>query len=141
MLLFGVTLNIFSEIGLVMLIGLAAKNGVLMVEFANQLRDRGVPFEEAVFQAARLRLRPIAMTGLSTAIGALPLIFAAGAGAASRIAMGSVIFFGAATACVLTLFVVPTGYFYLARSQASPKALAHKLDTLDQAQEATTPAM
>lgn len=131
--LLGVTLNIYSEIGLVMLIGLAAKNGILIVEFANQLRDQGVPFDDAVFKAARLRLRPIAMTGLSTAIGALPLIFASGAGAMSRIALGSVIFFGATSAFMLTLFVVPIGYFYFARSQASPKALERKLSALEQA--------
>ena len=130
-----VTLNIYSEIGLVMLIGLAAKNGILIVEFANQLRDQGVEFEEAVFQAAQLRLRPIAMTGLSTAIGALPLIFATGAGAMSRISLGAVIFFGATSACLLTLFVVPIGYFYMSRSQSSPKALERKLDALQREQK------
>ncbi len=111
MLLMRVTLNIYSEIGLIMLIGLAAKNGVLIVEFANQLRDRGVEFDEAVFQASRLRLRPIVMTGLSTAIGALPLIFTSGAGAMSRLSLGSVICFGATSGCLLTLFVVPIGYY------------------------------
>lgn len=126
----GVTLNIYSEIALVMLIGLAAKNGILIVEFANQLRDQGMEFEEAIFRAARMRMRPIAMTGLSTAIGALPLVFATGAGAMSRIAMGTVIFFGATSACLLTLFVVPVGYFYLSRSQASPKTLERKLAAL-----------
>jgi multidrug efflux pump len=135
MLLLNVSLNIYSEIGLIMLIGLAAKNGILIVEFANQLRDRGVEFEEAVFQASRLRLRPIAMTGLSTAIGALPLIFATGAGAMSRIALGAVIFFGATSACILTLFVVPVGYFYLSRSQSSPKALERQLAVLQAGQE------
>ncbi|MBN2711667.1 MAG: efflux RND transporter permease subunit, partial [Planctomycetes bacterium] len=135
MLILGVTLNIYSQIGLVMLIGLAAKNGILIVEFANQLRDRGVEFEEAVFQASAMRLRPIAMTGLSTAIGALPLIFASGAGAMSRIAIGSVIFFGATSACLLTMFVVPVGYFYLSRSQASPKELEHKIDAMSEEHE------
>ena len=130
MIWFNVTLNIFSEIGLVMLIGLAAKNGILIVEFANQLRDRGMEFEEALFRASRLRLRPIAMTGLSTAIGALPLVLSSGAGAASRIALGTVICFGATSACLLTLFVVPIGYFYLARHQASPKALEQRLTGL-----------
>ncbi|MBN2056248.1 efflux RND transporter permease subunit, partial [bacterium] len=130
MLFCGVTLNIYSEIGLVMLIGLAAKNGILIVEFANQLRDRGVSFDDAVYQAARLRLRPIAMTGLSTAIGALPLFFSSGAGAMSRISLGSVIVFGATSACLLTMFVVPIGYFFLSRSQSSPKALEGKLNAL-----------
>ncbi len=130
MMLLGVTLNIFSEIGLIMLIGLAAKNGILIVEFANQLRDRGLEFEEALFQASRLRLRPIMMTGLSTAIGAVPLILASGAGAMSRLSLGTVVAFGATSACLLTLFVVPLGYYYLCRGQASPKALARKLDAL-----------
>lgn len=131
MLLLGVTLNIFSQIGLIMLIGLAAKNGILIVEFANQLRDRGLDFDEALFRASRLRLRPIMMTGLSTAIGAVPLILASGAGAMSRLSLGTVIAFGATFACLLTLFVVPIGYYYLCRGQASPKALAKKLDALE----------
>ena len=131
MLLIGVTLNIFSQIGLIMLIGLAAKNGILIVEFANQLRDRGFGFEEALFRASRLRLRPIMMTGLSTAIGAVPLILASGAGAMSRLSLGTVVAFGATSACLLTLFVVPVGYYYLCRGQASPKALAEKLKALD----------
>ena len=135
MLLFRVTLNIYSEIGLIMLIGLAAKNGILIVEFANQLRDRGVEFDEAVFEASRLRLRPIVMTGLSTAIGAVPLMLAAGAGALSRLALGSVICFGATSGCLLTLYVVPIGYFHLCRSQASPRALERKLASLEKTHE------
>jgi multidrug efflux pump len=135
MLLMGVSLNIFSQIGLIMLIGLAAKNGILIVEFANQLRDRGLEFEEALFQASRLRLRPIVMTGLSTAIGAVPLILASGAGAMSRLSLGTVVAFGATSACLLTLFVVPVGYYYLCRGQASPKALAKKLDALQEKHE------
>jgi multidrug efflux pump len=131
--LLGVTLNIYSEIGLIMLIGLAAKNGILIVEFANQLRDRGVAFEEAVFQASRLRLRPIAMTGLSTAIGAVPLILATGAGAMSRLSLGTVICFGATAGCLLTLFVVPIGYYYLCRGQGSPKAVERRLSALEAA--------
>lgn len=132
MLLLGVTLNIFSQIGLIMLIGLAAKNGILIVEFANQLRDRGLEFEDALFRASRLRLRPIMMTGLSTAIGAVPLILASGAGAMSRLSLGTVVAFGATSACLLTLFVVPIGYYYLCRGQASPKALARKLAALEE---------
>jgi multidrug efflux pump len=138
MLSFGVTLNIYSEIGLIMLVGLAAKNGILIVEFANQLRDRGVEFDEAVFQASRLRLRPIMMTGLSTAIGAVPLIFASGAGAMSRLSLGTVICFGATSGCLLTLFVVPLGYYYLCRTQASPRALERKLAALQAANERTS---
>ncbi|MFH1117598.1 MAG: efflux RND transporter permease subunit [Pseudomonadota bacterium] len=133
LLIMGATLNIYSEIGLIMLIGLAAKNGILIVEFANQLRDAGMDFDSAVYQASRQRLRPIAMTGLSTAIGAVPLLMATGAGAISRIAVGSVIFFGATTACILTMFVVPIGYYYLSRSQASPKELERKLAEMEKA--------
>lgn len=135
LLLVGTTLNIYSEIGLIMLIGLAAKNGILIVEFANQLRDAGMDFDAALYQAARQRLRPITMTGLSTAIGAIPLLLATGAGAVSRMALGSVIFFGASSACILTLFVVPVGYFYLSRSQASPKELEHKLARMEKAHQ------
>ncbi|MBN2565308.1 MAG: efflux RND transporter permease subunit, partial [Candidatus Eisenbacteria bacterium] len=135
MLLLGVTLNIFSQIGLIMLIGLAAKNGILIVEFANQLRDRGLDFDEALFRASRLRLRPIMMTGLSTAIGAVPLILASGAGANSRLSIGTVVAFGATSACLLTLFVVPIGYYYLCRGQGSPKAVERKLAALEAAQK------
>ncbi len=133
LLFLGTTLNIYSEIGLIMLIGLAAKNGILIVEFANQLRDAGMDFDAALYQAARQRLRPIAMTGLSTAIGAIPLLMSTGAGAVSRISLGSVIFFGASSACILTLFVVPIGYFFLSRSQASPMELQHKLVKMEEA--------
>ena len=132
MMLLGVTMNIFSQIGLIMLIGLAAKNGILIVEFANQLRDRGLPFDEALFRASRLRLRPIVMTGLSTAIGAVPLILAHGAGAASRLSLGTVVAFGATSACFLTLYVVPVAYYYLCRGQASPKALEREIEALEQ---------
>lgn len=125
--LFGATLNIYSQIGLVMLIGLAAKNGILIVEFTNQLRDRGLDFDTALFQAARQRLRPIMMTGLSTAFGALPLVFASGAGKESRLCLGAVIFFGAISACVLTTIVVPIGYRYLARRSSTPQRLAREL--------------
>jgi multidrug efflux pump len=128
----GVTMNIYSQIGLIMLIGLAAKNGILIVEFANQLRDRGMPFKRAVFMASKLRLRPVAMTGLSTAIGALPLLYTTGAGAVSRIALGTVIVFGATSACILTLFVVPIGYYYMSRRQKSPKELEHQLEVLEE---------
>ncbi len=122
-----VTLNIYSQIGLVMIIGLAAKNGILIVEFANQLRDRGFEFTEAVLKAARLRLRPILMTGLCTAIGALPLVLASGAGAHSRVSLGTVICFGSFFACVLNGFIVPLAYFYMARRSSTPKKYAKML--------------
>lgn len=127
MKLMGVTLNIYSQIGLVMIIGLAAKNGILIVEFANQLRDRGLEFSEAVYQAAQLRLRPILMTGLSTAIGAVPLVIASGAGMNSRISLGAVICFGSFFACILNGFIVPLAYLYLARRSSTPKKYAQML--------------
>lgn len=129
--LMGFTMNIYTQIGIIMLIGLAAKNGILIVEFANQLRDDDVPFEEALFQAAKLRIRPILMTGISTVAGAIPLLLATGAGAASRRCLGAVVFYGGLSACILTLFVVPVGYLILARWQASPNALLKRLQKED----------
>src|SRR5690606_8128014 len=90
--LYGITVNLFSQIAVIMLIGIAAKNGVLIVEFANQLRDRGVEFLEAITQAAKIRLRPVLMTSLCTAFGALPLLLATGAGAEQRKPIGVVVF-------------------------------------------------
>ena len=92
--LFNSTINIFSQIGCVMLIGIACKNGILIVEFANQLRDRGVEFVDAVIQASATRLRPVLMTSLCTAFGAVPLMLAHGAGAESRESIGATVFFG-----------------------------------------------
>ncbi len=130
----GISINIYTQIGLIMLIGLAAKNGILIVEFANQLRDEGIAFEEAVFQASKLRLRPILMTGISTVAGAVPLLLATGAGAASRQGLGAVVVYGGFSACILTLFVVPVGYLVFARGQKSPHALAHELERLETAE-------
>lgn len=127
----GFTMNIYTQIGIIMLIGLAAKNGILIVEFANQLRDEDVPFEEALFTAAKLRIRPILMTGISTVAGAIPLLMATGAGAASRRCLGAVVFYGGLSACILTLFVVPVGYLILARWQGSPNALLKRLEKED----------
>ncbi len=105
--LFGLTINIFSQIAVIMLIGIAAKNGVLIVEFANQLRDRGIEFVDAIVQAAVTRLRPVLMTSLCTAFGALPLMLATGAGSEQRRPIGIVVFFGMTVAVFLTLFAVP----------------------------------
>ena len=126
----GGTLNIYSQIGIVMLIGISAKNGILIVEFANQLRDAGRSFEDAIREACRLRLRPILMTAISTVLGAAPLALATGAGAESRITLGVVIMFGVSFATVFTLFVVPTFYKLLARNTGSPGAVAEKLGRL-----------
>ncbi|WP_390547993.1 efflux RND transporter permease subunit [Qipengyuania sp. MTN3-11] len=111
----GVSLNIYSQIGLVMLIGLMAKNGILIVEFADQLRHQGRDVRQAVEEAAAIRLRPIAMTLISTVLGALPLILASGAGSEARQSIGWVIFGGLGIAGVFTLFLTPVIYLAVAR--------------------------
>ncbi len=118
----GTSLNIFSQIGLVMLIGLMAKNGVLLVEFADQLRVEGRTVRDAVLEASTIRLRPIMMTLLSTVIGALPLVLASGAGAESRMAIGWTIFGGLGLSAVFTLFVTPAIYLAVAR-MGKPRAM------------------
>ncbi|WP_462173489.1 efflux RND transporter permease subunit [Pseudoalteromonas xiamenensis] len=125
------TINIYSQIGIVMLIGLSAKNGILIVEFSNQLRDRGVEFKEAVIRASKQRLRPIVMTSLTTVMSAIPLVLATGPGAESRAVIGVVVFAGVSVATLLTLFVVPTAYLALARKTQSPEFLAKRLDEQD----------
>jgi multidrug efflux pump len=123
----GQTLNIYTQIGLIMLIGLAAKNGILVVEFANQLRDEGKQFDIALKEAALARLRPILMTGLTTAAGAVPLIVSTGAGAETRMAIGIVVLFGAIAAVSVSLLVVPAAYGLLARRTGSPGDVARRL--------------
>lgn len=108
--LFGQTWNIFSQIGTIMLIGLVTKNGILIVEFANQLREQGKPRMEAILEASEARLRPILMTSLAIALGALPIALALGAAAQSRMGMGIVIVGGTIFSLVLTLFVIPSVY-------------------------------
>jgi multidrug efflux pump len=126
----GKTLNIYSQIGVVMLIGIAAKNGVLIVEFINQLRDRGMEFTEAILEAARIRFRPVVMTTCATLMGSVPLMLATGPGAESRTALGVVTFSGMSIATVFTLFVVPAFYRLLARRTGSPNAVAHQIERL-----------
>lgn len=111
----GLSLNVYSQIGIILLIGLISKNGILIVEFANQLRDEGREVRDAVIEASVLRLRPIMMTAISTVLGALPLVLASGAGAESRIAVGTVIIAGLSLATLLMLFVTPILYDLLAR--------------------------
>lgn len=106
----GEAVNIYTQVGMIMLIGLMAKNGILIVEFANQLREDGTPKREAVIEAATVRLRPILMTVLSTVLGAVPLVLSTGAGAASRVSIGIVIIGGFLVASVLTLFLTPVLY-------------------------------
>jgi multidrug efflux pump len=110
---FDFTLNIFSQIGIIMLIGLVTKNGILIVEFANQRKEEGMDVEEAIFGAAVSRLRPILMTSMSTILGILPIALALGAGAESRVPMGAAVIGGLAFSTVLTLFVIPGVYTYL----------------------------
>jgi multidrug efflux pump len=129
------SLNIYSQIGIVMMVGLAAKNGVLIVEFANQLRDAGRDIETAIREAARLRLRPIVMTAMSTAFGVLPLILGTGAGAESRGAIGIVVFSGVLFSTFLTLGVVPAFYEWLAKYTSSPEAVSEELDALAEEDE------
>ena len=128
--LMGMSLNIYSQIGIVMLIGLAAKNGILIVEFANQLRDKGLAFEDALINAAQQRLRPIVMTTFTTVTSAIPLVFAVGPGAESRMVIGVVIFAGVSLASLFTLFIVPGAYYWLCRHTGSPKAIAEKINKL-----------
>jgi HAE1 family hydrophobic/amphiphilic exporter-1 len=117
----GTTLNTYSQIGLVMLVGIMAKNGILIVEFANQLRDRGLGVREAIEQAANIRLRPVLMTMICTILGGVPLVLASGAGAEARIALGWVIVGGLGLATVSTLFLTPVAYLLLGRF-VTPKA-------------------
>ncbi len=124
----GQTLNIYTQIGLIMLIGLAAKNGILIVEFTNQLRDEGREFREALIEASALRLRPILMTSITAMAGAVPLIISGGAGSETRSAIGIVIFSGVAVATVFTLFIVPVAYQMISGKTGSPKDTARRLD-------------
>jgi multidrug efflux pump len=122
----GSTLNLYSQIGLVMLVGLAAKNGILIVEFANQLRERRKSFDYAILKASEVRLRPIVMTGITTATGAIPLILSTGAGAETRMVIGVVVLAGVLSATLFTLFVVPVAYRLLSRRTHPPGQVARK---------------
>jgi HAE1 family hydrophobic/amphiphilic exporter-1 len=115
MLLTGTSLNAYSQIGLVPMVGIMAKNGILIVEFANQLRDRGMAVREAIEEAANIRLRPVMMTMICTVLGGLPLVLASGAGAEARIALGWVIVGGLGLATLSTLFLTPVAYLLLGR--------------------------
>ncbi|MGC9401587.1 vibriobactin export RND transporter permease subunit VexH [Vibrio genomosp. F10] len=116
----GQGLNIYSQIGMIMLIGMVTKNGILIVEFTNQLRDRGIEFQQAIVDASARRLRPIMMTAFTTLAGAIPLITSTGAGYESRVAVGTVIFFGMGFATLVTLFVIPAMYRLISITTHSP---------------------
>jgi multidrug efflux pump len=131
LLVTGNSLNLYSQIGLIMLIGLAAKNGILIVEFANQLRARGRSFEDALQEAARVRLRPVLMTAITTAAGAVPLLVSFGAGAETRQVLGVVIVFGIVVATLFTMLVVPAAYALLTRNTRDPDAVTRDLEEQD----------
>jgi multidrug efflux pump len=124
----GQSLNLYSQIGIVMLVGLAAKNGILIVEFANQLRDQGKDVATAIREASARRLRPILMTSIATVSGAIPLMIASGAGAGARQAIGVVVVWGVSISTLITLFLIPILYARLAGYTGSPEAVARKLD-------------
>ncbi len=127
----GITLNVYSQIGLVMLIGLVAKNAILIVEFANQLREQGRSIKDAVEESANARLRPILMTTIATVFGAMPLALASGAGAESRSSIGWVIVGGVTFSTLLSLFIVPVLYSLLAKFTKPSSHVANKLRSLE----------
>jgi multidrug efflux pump len=133
------TLNTYSQIGLIMLVGIAAKNGILIVEFANQLRDEGRSVREAVIESSVVRLRPIIMTSIAAAAGAVPLILWGGAGGESRKTIGVVIFFGAIFSTLLTIFIVPVFYNLLARFTQPPETRARRIAAFEM-EETVRPA-
>ena len=120
---FNQTLNIFSQIGIIMLIGLVTKNGILIVEFANQLKLQGLQMSDAIRQASAARLRPILMTSLAIALGALPIALSIGAAAKSRVGLGIVIIGGTIFSLILTVYIIPAVYTYTSRTK--------KLDTVN----------
>lgn len=128
----GASLNIYTEVGLVTLMGLISKHGILIVEFANELQHAGRSKRDAVIEATSIRLRPILMTTAAMVLGVVPLITASGAGAASRFNMGLVIASGLAIGTLFTLFVVPAFYILLAadHSKAASDEDAEELDTV-----------
>ena len=119
LLVVGSSINIFSQIALIILIGLATKNGILIVEFANQLRDEGKDIEKSIIESANIRLRPILMTSTSTIIGVLPLVFSSGPGEASRLTVGITILFGMIFSTFFTLYVIPTIYLAIGKNTKS----------------------
>ncbi len=133
--LFGQTWNIFSQIGTIMLIGLVTKNGILIVEFANQLKEQGKSVQEAIREASVSRLRPILMTSLAIAIGALPIAMALGAAAKSRMGMGIVIVGGTTFSLILTLFVIPAIYSYWSKEHKENKELARSLEAITESEK------
>jgi len=114
----GATINVYSQIGFLMLIGLIAKNGILVVEFANQLRNEGKSIDDAIFESSMIRLRPVLMTTISTLLGAIPLVLSSGAGAESRYAMSIVVLGGIALSSLITLYLIPALYKFIENKKA-----------------------
>ena len=126
-MLTGGTLNVYSQIGLVLLVGVMAKNGILIVEFANIRRDEGASVDNAIREACRTRLRPVMMTMAAAVLGAVPLIFASGAGAEARLALGWIIVGGLGLATIFTLLLTPVAYRILAPLSKPRAAEAQRL--------------
>jgi multidrug efflux pump len=120
--LFGSTINLYSQIGMILLVGLATKNSILLVEYANQLRDRGEDVMHAILEAGRIRLRPILMTSVATVMGAMPIMLGTGAGATSRRPLGYTIVGGVTVSMVFTLVVVPVVWLQFERLLAWQRA-------------------
>lgn len=144
LLVTGTSLNVYSQIGLILVVGIMAKNGILIVEFANQLRDRGLSVRDAIEQASNIRLRPVLMTMIATVLGGLPLVISSGAGAESRAALGWVIVGGLGFAAVSTLYLTPVAYLIMARF-SKPKTfeearLQRELDEAERHEQAAVPA-
>ena len=131
MLYMGLSINVYTQIAVIMLIGLVAKNGILIVEFANQLRDSGMEIGDAVYEASVVRLRPILMTTIATALGAMPLAISTGAGAESRNSLGIVIIGGVSFATVLSLFLIPVLYASMARFTKPTGYIARSLGAME----------
>ena len=125
----GMSLNVYSQIGLVMLVGIMAKNGILIVEFADQLRDAGESVRDAIYDASTIRLRPVMMTMVSTVLGGVPLILSTGAGAEARAALGWVVVGGLGLATLSTLFLTPVAYLLLAGLSKPRRAEEERLKT------------
>jgi len=137
-LLTGGSLNVYSQIGLIMVVGIMAKNGILIVEFANQLRDRGLTVREAIEESANIRLRPVLMTMIATVLGGVPLVISSGAGAEARQALGWIIVGGLGFAAVSTLLLTPVAYLLIARF-SKPKA--HEEERLERELDAAETGM
>ena len=137
----GTSLNVYSQIGMVLLVGIMAKNGILIVEFADQLRDRGAGVRTAIEDGTLLRLRPVMMTMIATVVGGVPLIFAHGAGAEAREALGWMIVGGLGLATFATLYLTPVAYLLLA-GFAKPRAAeeARLADELAEVEAGLRPA-